>query len=48
MTGPHRSIALNDKDFLGERPLVIYWMQASQRTVENPALTYAISESANS
>ena len=44
MSDSHRISALNDRPVLGERPLVIYWMQASQRVRENPAFSFACSE----
>lgn len=45
MIDSHRIASLNGRDILRDRNLVIYWMQASQRVSDNPALSYAIRES---
>jgi len=42
MIKAQRIQALNKKPVLGEHEYVLYWMQASQRVAENPALNYAI------
>jgi len=46
MINTHRLKALNDKDPKTNGHYVVYWMQASQRILQNDALAYAI-ETAN-
>ncbi|MDY0290141.1 MAG: deoxyribodipyrimidine photo-lyase [Sphaerochaeta sp.] len=46
MIHPHRLKALNDKGPNTDGSYVVYWMQASQRILQNDALAYAI-ETAN-
>ncbi|MGB4406540.1 MAG: hypothetical protein WBI82_06745 [Sphaerochaeta sp.] len=46
MINIHRLKALNDKEPNTKGLYVVYWMQASQRILQNDALSYAI-ETAN-
>jgi len=41
---PERIASLNDKPIAGTASYVLYWMQAAQRTEDNPALWYACEE----
>lgn len=44
MIQKERVLRLNDRPIQSERRYVLYWMQASQRVEENPALSYAVQE----
>lgn len=44
MVQQERIQLLNGNPIMRERPFVLYWMQASQRTRDNPALSYAIEQ----
>lgn len=44
MINPQRIQLLNNNPVLGEHEFVLYWMQASQRVTENPALYFAIEQ----